>query len=249
MDFFKKGLFFTFPHFFPHRLKKVQFILPKGLAKSLTLFLCPKSALFMTSAEAVRAARGHKMKSSIQSVVSDAPQAGSWPAGSMLLAIVPGISGGVALMVNEVPDGQPLPPSTGEVRSLLRAIQAAAAASGYQPVCALRRATGSAAGQYAFIRGQVQSLGMQLVPVRSWGATHASASLAPVLRQKLLTEAQRQFPHLTVTPATAEALLLLAWLRAGGGLKVRAAQDDGQKSAVGGQRAEGHRATNGKSET
>ena len=71
---------------------------------------------------------------------------------------------------------------------------------------------------FGFIKGVVQTLGIKLVLVRpqTWQkdfglGTAANCASKSDWKNKLKAEAQRRFPHLPVTLATADALLILEW--------------------------------------
>jgi len=71
---------------------------------------------------------------------------------------------------------------------------------------------------YGFLMGVVQALGVRLVLVRpqTWQkvfglGTAASCANSREWKNRLKAEAQRRFPHLAVTLATADALLILDW--------------------------------------
>jgi hypothetical protein len=74
---------------------------------------------------------------------------------------------------------------------------------------------------YGFLKGVVQALGIKLVLVRPqvWqkpfnlGTASRCASQSE-WKNKLKAEAQRRFPQLPVTLATADALLILEWVLA-----------------------------------
>jgi len=118
-----------------------------------------------------------------------------------VLAVVPGVSGGVALCVDGVVDAQPMPASADELRSLLRRIKTAADGSRYETVCLLGQAAGNAIEHRNFIEEMVRSLGIRLLRAECSGRGRAARSMT--------AQAQRRFPQLTVTAATAEALLML----------------------------------------
>ena len=69
-----------------------------------------------------------------------------------------------------------------------------------------------------FMKGVVQTLGIKLELVRpqvwqkAFGlGTAAGCASKTVWKNKLKAEAQRRFPHLSVTLKTADALLILEW--------------------------------------
>jgi hypothetical protein len=149
---------------------------------------------------------------------------------STIIAIDPGLSGGVAVSVFGVAGCRPMPATEGDLLALLRGIRAASDKSGVETVCVLEAVSGYAGtaqpgsamfrfgDHFGFIKGVIQALGMPLVMVRPqvWqkgfglGTASACASKA-IWKNKLKAEAQRRFPHLTVTLKTADALLILEY--------------------------------------
>ncbi len=151
-----------------------------------------------------------------------------------IVAIDPGMSGGLALTRSGKVDCLPMPETEGDLLELLRGVKRAADAEGceeYGPgelVCVLEEVSGFAGkaqpgsamfrfgAQFGFIKGVVQALGIRLVLVRprAWqkgfglGTASACASKT-VWKNKLKAEAQRRFPQLNVTLKTADALLIL----------------------------------------
>ena len=172
-----------------------------------------------------------------------------------LLALQPGQSGGVALRVCGLTEARAMPATEHELVRLLRGFQWSVATSGYRPVCVLARAVeftgrtepGAAdcdcAGHYEFLKGVLQALGLQVILVRpqEWQkalslGTAASDTDSRAWKSKLKAEAQRRFPQLTVTPATAEALLMLDWAmdRMIADEEIRVRRADGEAIAGGG---------------
>ena len=112
----------------------------------------------------------------------------------------------------------------------LREIKSVAGLEGDELVCVLEEVSGFAGKaqpgsamfrfgeHFGFIKGVVQALEIRLVLVRPqvWqkgfglGTASACASKA-IWKNKLKAEAQRRFPHLTVTLKTADALLILEY--------------------------------------
>jgi len=153
-----------------------------------------------------------------------------------IIAIDPGLSGGVALMRLGKVDCYPMPETQGDLLELLREVKEAADAEGceeYGPgelVCVLEGVSGFAGKaqpgsamfrfgeHFGFIKGVVQALGIRLVLVRpqvwqkGFGLGTASACRTKSeWKNKLKAEAQRRFPHLNVTLKTADALLMLEY--------------------------------------
>ena len=147
---------------------------------------------------------------------------------STIIAIDPGVSGGVAVWTFGVAGCRPMPATGGDVVALLRGIMLASDKSGAETVCVME-ATGGYVGRaqpasraYRFgenagmLKGIIQTLGMRLELVRPqvWqrafnlGTASACASKS-IWKNKLKAEAQRRFPHLEVTLKTADALLIL----------------------------------------
>jgi crossover junction endodeoxyribonuclease RuvC len=152
-----------------------------------------------------------------------------------ILAIDPGLSGGVAVSSFRVAECFPMPETEGDLLELLREIRAGALVEGDDLVCVLEEVSGFAGkGQpgsamfrfgenFGFIKGVIQALEVRLVLVRppvwqkGFGLGTASACASKtVWKNKLKAEAQRRFPHLKVTHKTADALLILEWAIATG---------------------------------
>jgi hypothetical protein len=146
----------------------------------------------------------------------------------IIVAIDPGLSGGIALASGGRVECRAMPATQGDLLGLLRDTKAAASAAGCELACVVE-AVGGFVGKaqpgsamfrfgehFGFIKGAVQALGVRLVLVRPqvWqkglgvGTASTCASKA-VWKNKLKAEAQRRFPHLAVTLKTADALLLL----------------------------------------
>lgn len=123
-----------------------------------------------------------------------------------------------------------MPATQGDLLDLIRSLKAAADAEGRETVCVLEEVSGFA-GQaqpgsamfkfgehYGFAKGVVQSLGIKLVLVRPqiWQkgfglGTASNCASKSEWKNKLKAEAQRRFPHISVTLKTADALLILDW--------------------------------------
>ncbi len=149
---------------------------------------------------------------------------------SVTLTIDPGQAGGIAVNVFGVVDCRAMPATGGDLLQLLRCIRDAAAKSGVVPVAYLEQVGGFVGkpqpgstmfkfGQhYGFILGLLQALGIPVALVRPqvWQkvfglGTAANCASKVEWKNKLKAEAQRRFPQLPVTLATADALLILAW--------------------------------------
>jgi hypothetical protein len=145
-----------------------------------------------------------------------------------VVAIDPGLSGGIAVSVFGVAGCRPMPATGGDLVALLRGIKVSSDKSGVETVCVMEATSGYAGrrqpGCYAyrfgenagFLKGVIQTLGMRLELVRpqDWQkgfglGTASSCASDRVWKNKLKAEAQRRFPHLRVTHKTADALLIL----------------------------------------
>ena len=144
-----------------------------------------------------------------------------------IIAIDPGVSGGVAVSAFGKTVCHPMPATQGDVLELLRDIKRTADLESVECVCVLEEVGGFAGkaqpgsamfkfGEgYGFIKGVVQALGIKLELVRpqvwqkslSLGTASRCASKTE-WKNKLKAEAQRRFPQLRVTLATADALLI-----------------------------------------
>ncbi|HOX59692.1 MAG TPA: hypothetical protein P5205_09380 [Candidatus Paceibacterota bacterium] len=147
-----------------------------------------------------------------------------------LIAVDPGLSGGVAVSAFGVAGCRPMPATGGDLVALLRGIKVSSDKSGVETICVMEATSGyvgraqpaSAAYRFGenagFLKGVVQALGMRLVMVRpqvwqkSFGLGTASACASKTIwKNKLKAEAQRRFPHLEVTLKTSDALLILEY--------------------------------------
>ncbi len=145
-----------------------------------------------------------------------------------ILAIDPGMSGGVAVRWFEKTDCWAMPETQGDLLERLREIKNIAGLEGDELVCVLEEVSGFAGKaqpgsamfrfgeHFGFIKGVVQALEIRLVLVRpqvwqkGFGLGTASACASKTeWKNKLKAEAQRRFPHLPVTLKTADALLIL----------------------------------------
>jgi crossover junction endodeoxyribonuclease RuvC len=145
-----------------------------------------------------------------------------------ILAIDPGLSGGVAVSRFGKTECWPMPETQGDLLALVRDIKTAAAVEAGELVCVLEEVSGFAGKaqpgsamfrfgeHFGFVKGVVQTLEIRLVLVRpqvwqkGFGLGTASACASKTeWKNKLKAEAQRRFPHLNVTLKTADALLIL----------------------------------------
>ena len=151
---------------------------------------------------------------------------------NVIIAIDPGASGGVAVAAFGKVVCQAMPATQGDVMELIRDVYRTAEVEDVETVCVLEEVNGFVGkaqpgsamfkfGEgYGFIKGVVQTLGIKLVLVRpqvwqkSFGLGTASRCASKSeWKNKLKAEAQRRFPELLVTLATADALLILEWMR------------------------------------
>ena len=145
-----------------------------------------------------------------------------------VLAIDPGLSGGIAVSRFGKTVCLRMPETQGDLLALVRDIKTAAAVEAQEVVCVLEEVSGFAGKaqpgsamfrfgeNFGFIKGVIQTLGIRLVMVRpqiwqkGFGLGTASACASKTIwKNKLKAEAQRRFPHLNVTLKTADALLIL----------------------------------------
>jgi hypothetical protein len=145
-----------------------------------------------------------------------------------ILAIDPGLSGGLAVRQFGKTDCHAMPETLGDVFELIASFQIAAAVEGHALVCVLEEVGGFAGKaqpgsamfkfgeHYGFVQGVIRSLGIRLELVRpqvwqkAFGLGTASRCASKtVWKNKLKAEAQRRYPQLKVTLKTADALLIL----------------------------------------
>jgi hypothetical protein len=145
-----------------------------------------------------------------------------------IIAIDPGVSGGIAVWTYGVAGCRPMPATEGDILALLRGIKSASDKSGAETMCVMEATSGYVGkaqpcsrsytfGENAgFIKGVLQTLGIRLELVRpqvwqkAFGlGTASSCGSKTIWKNKLKAEAQRRFPHLNVTLKTADALLIL----------------------------------------
>ena len=144
-----------------------------------------------------------------------------------VIAIDPGVSGGVAVCAFGKTICHTMPATQGDVLELIRDLKRAADTEGIECICVLEEVGGFAGkaqpgsamfkfGEgYGFLKGVIQALGIKLELVRpqiwqkSFGLGTASRCASKTeWKNKLKAEAQRRFPQLRVTLATADALLI-----------------------------------------
>lgn len=155
---------------------------------------------------------------------------------NVIIAIDPGISGGIAVSVFGKSLAYAMPETEGDRLDLLREIKASADIEGADCLCVLEEVNGFVGkaqpgsamfkfgAHYGFLKGVTQALGIRLRLVRPQGwqkvfglGTAASCANSREWKNKLKAEAQRRFPQLTVTLKTADALLILEWARMNAG--------------------------------
>ena len=146
------------------------------------------------------------------------------------IAIDPGMGGGVVVRQAGAILAYPMPPTQGDLLSLLREVTTASEVEGQATVCVLEEVSGFAGKaqpgsamfkfgeSFGFIKGVIQTVGIKLVLVRpqvwqkAFGlGTASECASKTVWKNKLKAEAQRRFPQLSVTLKTADALLILEW--------------------------------------
>ena len=147
-----------------------------------------------------------------------------------IIAIDPGASGGIATCRAGRYDCCPLPDTQGDLVDYLREIRFADDIEHADSIVILEQVGGFAGvgrpgsamfkfGEgYGFLKGVIQALKFKLVMVRpqTWQkvfglGTASHCASKTIWKNKLLAEAQRRFPGLKITLATADALLLLEY--------------------------------------
>ena len=145
-----------------------------------------------------------------------------------VIAIDPGLSGGLAVSGFGKAECFGMPDTEGDLLELVRDVAAGARVEGVDLVCVLEEVGGFVGKaqpgsamfrfgeNYGFLKGVIQALEIRLVLVRpqvwqkGFGLGTASACASKTIwKNKLKAEAQRRFPHLNVTLKTADALLIL----------------------------------------
>jgi hypothetical protein len=153
-----------------------------------------------------------------------------------IVAIDPGVLGGIAVSGFGKVECSPMPETEGDVVDYIKSVKAAATMEGGDLVCVLEQVGGFAGKaqpgsamfrfgeHFGFLKGVIQTLEIRLVLVRpqvwqrGFGLGTASACRTKSeWKNKLKAEAQRLFPHLPVTLKTADALLILDYARRGEG--------------------------------
>ena len=147
-----------------------------------------------------------------------------------IVAIDPGVSGGIAISAFGKTECHPMPETEGDRVDFMKSVKAATSLEGGEVVCVLEKVGGFAGkGQpgsamfvfgenFGFLKGVIQALEIRLELVRpqEWqkglglGTASACAGKSE-WKNKLKAEAQRRFPHLNVTLKTADALLILEY--------------------------------------
>ena len=146
----------------------------------------------------------------------------------MLLAIDPGLSGGLAV---HRPDAGasafPMPPTEGDVVDTLRSLLVEGVTHAWVENVpwvtggkVSPASTGKLQRNVGVLHGALLALGIPhtLVAPQDWQkplriGTRSGCATSTEWKNKLKAEAQRRFPGLTVTLATADALLLLDYAR------------------------------------
>ncbi len=147
-----------------------------------------------------------------------------------IVALDPGLSGGMAVRWFGKTDCWPMPETQGDLLERLREIKSVAGLEGDELVCVLEEVSGFAGKaqpgsamfrfgeHFGFIKGVIQALGIRLVMVRPqvWQkgfglGTASKCASKTAWKNKLKAEAQRRFPQLNVTLKTADALLILEY--------------------------------------
>ena len=145
-----------------------------------------------------------------------------------ILAIDPGLSGGIAIWGYGKTECFAMPETEGDLVDFIKSAKAAACMDVGELVCVLEQVGGFAGKaqpgsamfrfgeHFGFLKGVIQTLEIRLELVRPqvWqkgfglGTASGCASKSD-WKNKLKAEAQRRFPHLAVTLKTADALLIL----------------------------------------
>jgi crossover junction endodeoxyribonuclease RuvC len=147
----------------------------------------------------------------------------------LILAVDPGASGGIAYLRDGQPAlAVPMPPTEGDRVELLRnlvvdpnnTIAFVEEVSGYVGVAQPGSSAFKFGRNFGFLLGALQTLGIrvELVRPQKWQkflslGTASGCPSKTVWKNKLKAAAQRLYPHLKVTLATADALLLLEYAR------------------------------------
>ena len=139
-----------------------------------------------------------------------------------ILAIDPGASGGLARNDDGGTHAIPMPETDGDLVDFLRAVRIGVGTVWVEEVGGYigRPQPGSAMFKFGFgagvIRGALMAFGyrVELVRPQKWQkhfslGAKKDCQTSSEWKNKLKAEAQRKFPHLTVTLKTADALLIL----------------------------------------
>lgn len=151
---------------------------------------------------------------------------------SVIIAIDPGSSGGVAVAAFGKTASHAMPDTEGDRLELLRDLARSAVVENAECVCVLEEVNGFVGKaqpgsamfkfgeHYGYLKGVIQALSIKLVLVRPqmwqkfFGLGTASRCASKTeWKNKLKGEAKRRFPQLDVTLKTADALLILEWAR------------------------------------
>jgi hypothetical protein len=140
----------------------------------------------------------------------------------MIIAIDPGVNGGIAWNDTDGPRAVRMPETDGDIIATLRNLQAAGAktvvmelpakaifGAGHSSLAVLHRNVG-------FIQGVAMAIGFSLLLVqpKAWqkviGISKRPGEEQRKWKNRLKEEAQRRFPNLHITLSTADAVLILA---------------------------------------
>lgn len=151
-----------------------------------------------------------------------------------IISIDPGANGGIAVLHGgyPAPVAVPMPDTEGDVLAYLRDIARNASLEGYELIAVVEDQTGCAGVQvsapamfkfgrnFGFILGVLQCLAarVELVKPQKWigGLSLGKRDKTQpktAWKNRLKAEAQRLYPNVNVTLATADALLLLEYYR------------------------------------
>lgn len=144
----------------------------------------------------------------------------------MILAIDPGLAGGLAVLLGSAVEAISMPPTEGDLTTQLRAF------CEYRPVAYVEdvpwvvrskvnpASVGKLHRNVGVIHGALLAIGIPIIKVAPavWQkplrlGTRAACKSSTEWKNKLKAEAQRRFPGVNVTLATADALLILDWAR------------------------------------
>lgn len=142
---------------------------------------------------------------------------------SNFIAIDPGASGGIAWKIANETGAFPIPSSFDEIIGILRSFRNNCNVAYIEDVPKFTgvKLPGSVMAvlfhSFGFLEGVLMTLGFVVIRTRpqAWQkalelGTRAKGMSKPEWKRKLKAEAQRRFPDLNVTLATADALLILA---------------------------------------